>query len=270
MKGTYDNIQWAVQKNLTNQDDLQQLKLACNKLGVSFHEFDIIPFTDKLPDFDRNKYSIFYGSTTLGKLVTKDATINKGFFFDDLSFSIENYFAKWGRHMLNFGASVTTFSDFMAKEYEADKLFFIRPDDDSKSFSGEVKRFAEIQEWYNRLKMFDNTSLSLNSKIIVSEPYHLRYEWRLWIVNKKVITASKYREDFNLKKERGCPEAVIQFAEDRCSEYIPHEIFVMDICETGSAYYIVECGCLNSAGFYKADIESIVNSVTEHFSGMIR
>lgn len=266
MKTAYANIQWVIQRNLTNTEDLQALKQGCENIGVSYIEFDIIPFTDQLPDFDKSKQSIFYGSTTMGQLVYRDNSINKGFFFDNESFSIENYLVKWGSHMLNYGAQVTSFNDLMSSTYELDKLLFIRPDDDSKSFSGEVKKFGEIKSWYERLKMFDNTSLSLDSKIVVSEPYQLRYEWRLWIVNKQVVAASKYREDFKLKKERGCPAEVIQFAEQRCHEYTPHDVFVMDICETGNDYYIVECGCLNSAGFYQADIGAIVSSVTEYFS----
>jgi hypothetical protein len=45
---------------------------------------------------------------------------------------------------------------------------------------------------------------------------------------------------------------------------------VMDICQTGDNYYIVECGCLNSAGFYHADIEAIVSGVTAYFSAFVR
>jgi hypothetical protein len=269
MKTEYNNIQWVIQRNLTTVSDLQELKQSCDKIGVPYLEIDIIPFTGQLPDFKKDKHSIFYGSTTMGELVYKDSSLNKGFFFDFSAFSIANYFDKWGQHMLNYGALVTSFSELMSKAYDTNKLLFIRPDDDSKSFSGEVKKYGEIRDWYDKLKMFDNTSLSLDSKIVVSEPYHLRYEWRLWIVNKQVVAASKYREDFKLKKERGCPEAVIQFAKQRCHEYIPHNIFVMDICETGNSYYIVECGCLNSAGFYKADINAIVSSVTEYFSMIV-
>lgn len=269
MKANYNNIQWVIQRNLTNVEDLLQLKQRCDSIGVTYIEFDIIPFTGQLPDFDKSRHSIFYGSTTMGKLVYENDSLNKGFFFSEQSFSIANYFENWGKHMLNYGALVTTFSELMSKEYALDKLLFIRPDDDSKSFSGEVKKYGEIKDWYERLKMFDNTSLSLGSKIIVSEPYQLRYEWRLWIVNKQVVAASKYREDFKLKKERGCPAGVIQFAEDRCRDYTPHDIFVMDICESGDSYYIVECGCLNSAGFYNADIGAIVSSVTDHFSGIV-
>ena len=31
---------------------------------------------------------------------------------------------------------------------------------------------------------------------------------------------------------------------------------------------LVQCGCLNSAGFYNADIAAIVGGVTEYFSGI--
>lgn len=99
----------------------------------------------------------------------------------------------------------------------------------------------------------------------MSEPYNIHYEWRLWIVNKKVVAASKYREYFKLRKEEGCPADVVSFAEKRCQEYTPHKVFVMDICLCGDEYFIVECGCMNGAGFYKANIENIVSDVTDYF-----
>lgn len=262
----YNNIQWVIQRNLTNTNDLQQIEAACELTGVDYVEIDIIPFTDQLPDFPTTKQSIFYGSTTLGKLVMTNKHLHAGFFFDPEAFSIANYLDKWGSFMLNHGAVITSFSELMEKGYDAEQLLFIRPDDDSKSFSGEVKPFGEIRQWYDHLKTVENVDLSMDSRIVVSEPYHIRYEWRLWIVNKRVVAASKYREDFRLKKERGCPPQVIEFAEQRCLEYAPHDLFVMDICETGGDYYIVECGCLNSAGFYQADIAAIVREVTDHFA----
>ena len=119
---------------------------------------------------------------------------------------------------------------------------------------------------YEKLKIIENTNLDLESKIIVSEPYNIKTEWRLWIVNGKVVASSKYRQYFKLKKEEGCPEEVKKFAEERCAEYTPHNCFVMDIALCGDSYYIVECGGMNSAGFYKANISDIVSSVTEYFS----
>lgn len=47
--------------------------------------------------------------------------------------------------------------------------------------------------------------------------------------------------------------------------FVIHDVFVMDICLCGDAYYIVECGAMNGAGFYKANIESIVQHVSAYF-----
>ena len=259
------HIQWVVQRNLTNQGDFEDLKRSCAHLGVHFIELDIIPFTPELPAFDRSRKSIIYGSTTFNSLASEDIDLRPGIFFEEKSFSMENYIYKWGRHMLNYDASVITFKELIeANMFSAEKLLFIRPNDDSKSFAGEVRRFDEIGDWYNQLKGVENANLSPESKIVVSEPYNIQYEWRLWIVNKKVVASSKYREYFKLKKEEGCPVQVISFAEERCQEYTPHDIFVMDICLCGDEYFIVECGCMNGAGFYKAKIEDIVSNVTNY------
>jgi ATP-grasp domain, R2K clade family 3 len=267
MNEKYQNIQWVVQRNLTNPSDFEGLKNSCLKIGTKFIHLDIVPFTEELPNFDSSRNSIIYGSTIFNALALKDKNLRNGLFFDEEIFSIENYIEKWGRHMLNYEASITTFEELIdSAKYSPNKLLFIRPNDDSKSFAGEVKQYGEIVDWYKKLEVFENTNLSTKSKIIVSEPYNIQYEWRLWIVNKKVIAASKYREYFNLKKERGCPTDVISFAEDRCEEYTPHNVFVMDICLCGDEYFVIECGCMNAAGFYKANIDDIVFGVTEYFS----
>lgn len=270
MNRKYDKVQWVVQRNLTSKPDFEAIKSACNKIGVPFIELDIIPFTATLPEFNRSRHSIIYGSTTFNSLASGDKSLREGMFFDETSFSIENYIQKWGRHMLNYDSLITSFKELIeGNKYSPDKLLFIRPNDDSKSFAGEVKRFDEIASWYNKLREVENINLTAESKIIVSEPYNIHYEWRLWIVNKKVVAASKYREYFKLKKEEGCPPAVVSFAEDRCQQYTPHDVFVMDICLCGDEYYIVECGCMNGAGFYHANIDNIVSHVTDYFVSRI-
>jgi ATP-grasp domain, R2K clade family 3 len=261
----YDKIQWVIQRNLTSEDVTADLRKACQKIKVDCHPIDIIPFSNSLPEFPKDKRTIFYGSTTTMYLVYQDNNYNEGLFFNEQTFSIENYLDKWKENMLNFGAKVMTVGQLSALNYENDKLLFIRPDADSKSFSGEVKRFDEIDNWFERVKTFEDMDITKDTKIIIAEPYHITSEWRLWIVNGKVVTASKYRENFKLKKENGCPQNVIEFAELRCKEYKLHDVFVMDIGLCGDTLYIIECGCMNSAGFYNADIDKIVSSVTEYF-----
>ncbi|WP_295128465.1 ATP-grasp domain-containing protein [uncultured Chitinophaga sp.] len=266
----YPNIQWVVQRNLTSPGNFEDLQSACNVLNIPFVAIDIIPFASSLPAFSRERASILYGSTTFNYLATQDEDLRKGIFFDEISFSIENYISKWGQHMLNGDATITTFKELIeSNKYPADKQLFIRPNDDSKSFAGEVKAFGEIARWYEQLKAVENTNLTPDSPIVAGEPYNIAAEWRLWIVNKEVVAASKYREYFRLKKEEGCPDPVKAFAEARCREYAPHDVFVMDICLCGDTYYIVECGSMNGAGFYNARIEDIVEAVSGYFVGVV-
>ena len=267
MPSSYKKIQWVVQQNLTSKDDFEGLKYACLKMEIPFIGIDIIPFSDRLPQFEIQGHSIPYGSTTFNALAYQNETLKKGLFFDNNTFLIENYLDKWNGHMLNSGSRICTFRELINSKTEDEKLLFIRPNDDSKSFAGEVIQFADIKEWYDKLALIGNSDME--SKIVVSEPYNIQSEWRLWIVKNKVIAASKYREYFQLKKEEGCPLEVVSFAEQRCQEYTPHDVFVMDVCRSGDEYYIVECGCMNGAGFYKADIDNIVKSVSDYFIKII-
>jgi hypothetical protein len=45
-----------------------------------------------------------------------------------------------------------------------------------------------------------------------------------------------------------------------------NETFIMDVCLTNGEYKIVECGCTNSAGFYKADLQKLLIGLEEAFN----
>ncbi len=180
MSNRYKKVQWVVQHNLTSPLDLDRLRNSCGKLGVNLIELDIIPFSSELPKFDRSRHSIIYGSTTFNNLAFRDAALRKGVFYSESDFSIENYIRKWGRYMLNYEALLVTFHQLINDcKYSGDKLLFIRPDNDNKSFAGEVKRFEEVQNWFEQLKTIENADLTPQTKIVVSEPYNIHYEWRL-------------------------------------------------------------------------------------------
>lgn len=269
MPETYQHIYWLVQENNISREDYDRLKQACADTGIGFEPIYVIPFTDSLPAFNRERNYIVYGSITLSVLGVKDSLLKKGIFYNDRDFSIDNYLLKWGKHMLNYGARITTLSELSKEDHDDESLHFIRPDHDNKSFAGEVKKFADIRQWVTELEAADRKDLSQEEKIVVAKPWNIQSEWRCWIVNKKVVTASRYREQFRLCKETGCPPEVTAFAESRCSAYTPHDVFVMDICLCGNEYYIVECGSMNAAGFYHADLHRLVKAVTDYFAAQL-
>jgi hypothetical protein len=54
-------------------------------------------------------------------------------FYDVETFSMSNYFDKWGNHMLNYGATVSSVSALLDSDVEyGDDVRFIRPNGDGK------------------------------------------------------------------------------------------------------------------------------------------
>ena len=262
------NIRWIIQNNLIHENDLKAIQTTCKQLNIEFEEILVVPFSPEIPKFTiDDKTNIYYGSTTLMYNIYHQHNKPKGLFFDDAKFSMENYINVWGQYMLNSDAQVTTFKEFGKQTHADDSLWFVRPDADDKSFNGDVRTFKEIIDWSKTFAIFDNVELSEDTKIIVSTPWNIKKEWRTYIVDGKVISASLYRKDFRLNKSNtDVPADMIRFVEDRCKEYMPHKIFAMDIALCGDEYYIIECGCMNSVGFYAADISKVVHAISEHVS----
>jgi len=45
----------------------------------------------------------------------------------------------------------------------------------------------------------------------------------------------------------------------------PADAFVLDIALTHNGYKVLEVNCLNSAGFYAADVSKLVQAIMEKF-----
>ena len=65
--------------------------------------------------------------------------------------------------------------------------------------------------------------------------------------------------------ETDVPETMIDFAEEMCSVFAPHDIFVMDVALHSEMYKVVECNCFNSSGTYRHDWGRIVREVQGYF-----
>lgn len=256
-----------IQKNLLAENDINQIQSVCNTHSIPYEEVFVIPFVDTLPEFTVDHIeNFYYGSTTF---ITKvyEKLKPKGIFFNPEIFQISNYIEKWGEDMLNYDAIVTTLDEFLSKKpYAEDKQFFVRPNADDKSFDGNVMTYKQLCNWNNNMLQFDDTKLTLQSKIVISQPYNISKEWRLYVVNGKVISGSLYRENFKLKKDAYVPDEVIHYANERIKEYTPANSFAMDICLCGDGLYIIECGCINSVGFYNADKEKILLAINDYLS----
>lgn len=261
-------VRWVIQNNLTSENDFNRMTDVCKDLEIESEGITVVPFSSEIPSFTNDeKVNIFYGSTTLMYNIYHQLNRPDGLFFDENTFTMENYLKMYGEHMLTSDGRITSFKDFSKENHPDDSQWFIRPNADDKSFNGCVKTFAEATVFIDKALKVDNINLTEDTKIMVGTPWNIEKEWRNYVVDGKVVTSSLYQKNFRLKKDgNDIPEDMVKFVEDRCKEYMPHKIFAMDIALCGGDYYIIECGCLNSVGLYHSDISKIVKYVSEFVS----
>jgi hypothetical protein len=262
------NIRWVIQNNLIAENDLNEIQEICKSLDVEFQEVMVIPMTKELPEIIHDdKVNLYYGSTTFMDNLYEQLDRPFGLFYNHETFSMENYINKWGEKMLNSEAMILPLKEIMSRDYHpfSNDWVFIRPDGDGKEFDGQVMKFEEVKKYLGRHLLYEG-KMTFESKIVLGPAYNIHKEWRNYVVDGEIVSSSLYRENFRLKKSgTDIPESMLEFVRARISEYKPHDNFAIDIASThDGTYYIIECGCLNSVGFYKSSISDIITKITEY------
>ncbi len=263
------HIHWVLQKNLVNNLILENIKQVLNENQITFEEVFVIPFSDELPNIQTqaDKY-VFYGTTTLMLNAYQNPTYRKYVFFNERTFKMDNLIEKWGNKMLNFGAKMITTNDFPNQKFEENNLYFLRPNTDTKWFSGTVMNGRDAQIFLE--KIAQNTNQDNNphrlhdDTILINAHKKIIKEWRHFIVNQKVVASCKYLQNGQKEVDMDdIPAKLLEFVANVCAIYTPATVFVMDtaLCEEFSEnleedlpkekYFILECNCFNATGFYQ-------------------
>ncbi len=250
-------MRWIVQTNLSSSG-AKELIDACKVLGVAYEGIEVIPFDPTLPDITPGP-ALFYGGTNFVTNVWRSKRWSPGAFFDEDNFTFSSYKDNWD--VLNNEAVITTFDKAAKENIDPDKFIFIRPNKDLKEFAGDVIKFKDLISWKDKISMgggiFDGSC-----EIVISEPYNISDEWRLFIVDKEPITGSHYRSYGHLEIKPEVPEIVLDFARTQTSKWNPAPVYALDIGRSGDGFYVIEANCFNSSGFYASDVEKIVRTVT--------
>jgi hypothetical protein len=168
----------------------------------------------------------------------------------------------WGQHLLNAHSQVVAFGDVHLEEPS-----FLRPVDDTKSFSGRVFEPLAFHEWQRSVLALgdDSHTLRSSSLVQVARPVTIHAEYRCWMVRDRVVTASLYKRGRVVFSSSDVPEPVLRYANERASEWRPHEAYVMDVAETATGLRIIELNTLNAAGLYAADVQKLVMELENAF-----
>ena len=257
---------WILQNNLYSEEGFESLTGALEKFEFPYSIHKCIPFVGTLePEANPPPGPVIVmGSYTLARHA-RERGWTPGAWLDNLDFRVQ--LKQWGERMLNAEAGVTTIRNFAAMLLQK-RTFFVRPVHDTKSFTGQVFDFRTWNEFRNRVRALapaDNPTVTGDTEILVCETKEIYSETRTWIVDGRVVTASGYKVG-TLKRytpPEQVDERITRFAQVCADHWCPNEAFVLDVADTPDGLRIVEINNLNSAGFYKADMQKLVQALHE-------
>ncbi len=202
---------------------------------------------------------VLHGRTTLILRALEHPRWRHGVFFDPERFQHRAYAAAWGRDMLNADAQIMSWERLLREPRGPDDVFFLKPNDDLKYFTGQALRFAEAGDLYQALRKTARP-IDPESEVVIGRPKEVDAEWRLFFVDGAFVTGSMYRPS----GDPNVPRDLVTFATSAVSRWAPASVFVIDVARVDRCWKIVECNCFNGSRLYSADVERLVIAVAEH------
>lgn len=261
-------VKWLIEQDMFDED-LDSIRRAITKLGMEYKMFKYLPFVEE-QNFEKY-YSpvecvIVYGSINLTKIVSRSIGWVPGVWCNRENLKCTSYYNALGKYLLNdeyvmlpYGELIRS-RDFLFKVFGGEALF-MRPDSPFKCFAGTTVTKHHYKENIEALGFYDVTP---NELVVVSSAKKLREEWRLMIIDGRVVAGSQYREDTWFKARENFLDEVGVFAGEIAQAYVADKAFVVDIARlpTGELK-LIELNSFSSSGWYLADKEAIVEAAAE-------
>ena len=141
----------------------------------------------------------------------------------------------------------------------------MKPNGTFKSFNGQLVSKCQLEEFKKRV-LQGEFHFDEEEKIVLAKKRSILEEYRLFIIDNKIITGCKYMYRYQLALEKELPQEVVDFAQQVINNWTPEKAFVLDIGKTNLGYKVIEVNCINSAGVYLCDAEKIILALEEFYS----
>lgn len=284
MNGNTSLIPWVIQSNVGPIDDVDHYWKAIKARNNPRFKVSASPFLDDRDEFTRE----YEGSSIAGVLkYLEKQGIEKGkpavwvggigfieaarkagwkpwIFTDTETFNLKKYAEMWGERMINSEGVFTTLGDFLNLPGPPDELVFCRPIKDQKEFPGALIERINLRRWVGQIQG-RGYNIDETCDIYVGPPHGISHEWRMYMVEGKVVTGSYYTSEKYGPEEYTPPQDVVDYAEECAKIYSPAPIFCLDICKTAGNLYIMEAGSYHSAGLYRSSAAKIVETISNYW-----
>jgi len=253
---------YIIQENLFQERHYDMLIDSMRKYDLPHQIVKQVPFTREIIFKPFEAESVFcFGSVKMARIAS-DYNWKPGSFLNaNHDYRVYSEFYK--DNMLNYDSKVLKFGDeFVPPGY----LFFARPCEDTKTFTGQVftkESWDEFVQWH--LTNGHTTTLNKDTAIQISSVKEIQREIRSWIVKGEVVTASQYRIGRRTVYQNCTEPYILDYIKEMVKVYQLADAFVMDVAMIDDKLKIVECGCINCAGFYEADLNKLIGKLEDSF-----
>lgn len=255
-------MKWIIHQKVCRDKQVQSIVSHLIRMDIEYYFADVIPFSsdgiqwlDGYPD--RNDKVFSYGSYTLANIATKH--FSPGAFLIP-SLNMSGLISQLGDLCMNYDSQISELSEI---KLSSDRIF-VRPNEDTKSFSGSVMtadEFNGFRQLVIESSHIDQYSTITPSTVVCVSPIKkIQSEYRCFIVNGRVCTASQYKMNGEPFFWANVDECVIEFANFVATK-IKEQCYVLDIAIVDGKPYVLEANCINSSGLYKIDTQKLVAAI---------
>jgi len=271
-----DEVNWLVQDGPFEEDlgpIIEEIKRQGHPLKIIKYEpFESGSYKHLYPE---DACVIFYGSINLAMQLQRETPWIPG-----PMVNMDNYYttmqvAHWRDHLLNKNGMFLPFNELVkrvqegntnALPYSSSANYFIRPNGGGKLFTGQVidmrdskSDLAYLSSEYGRCKPDD--------LIYVSNALNMHFEYRLIVVDGKIIAGSKYKQfgELEATMDSWVPQDVLDEAQSILdkTKWRPERAFIMDVHQSvGLKVKVIELNAVSCSGWYAADPEPIVRELS--------
>ena len=272
---------WVMQRDLYGEVGYRSLCNTLERFAIPHAFIKVVPTTSKLlpgdfdtfawkdkdimlaPDavIDESGHVMVCGATTMIKAAKARGWTPGAFSNED--FRYESWLEHYGDNLLNPDSVVSRYAD-MKPSWEA---FFIRPCEDTKSFSGRVMTKAEFAEWQHNVVVLGEqacfATVTPDTMVMASSLKDIFREYRFFVVDGVIVTGSQYKLGDRVIHDTNIDPDIWAYAQKMVDTWSPDRAFCLDIALTDLGPKVIEINCINSAGFYACDVAKWVMAIED-------
>lgn len=208
--------------------------------------------------------AVFYGTLNVIEDLRAQniVTPNPFVWYNPRKFDYSYYYFHLHQYMLNNHFTCTSLRALEDVCFGEANRIFIKPDANNKIFNAQLLDREYVKHFFRDVVKQNNIPLS--TKIITCAPKKIDREWRFFVVDKKVVAGSQYKENGSVDINPHFPEDAYDFAQEVANHWQPAPVWVLDVCLSEGKHYALEIGPFNYAGLYKAKVSNIVDAINEY------